>query len=69
MLTSFQNGVQPRVSSPRSGSSILTTSAPMSPMSMVQKGPAMVRVRSTTLTPSRAETIATSLAVEDEKMI
>src|SRR5262249_57498250 len=49
VLSSWQKGVQERVSSPRSGSSILMTSAPMSPSIIVQKGPARVRVRSTTL--------------------
>src|SRR5262245_26373059 len=49
VLSSCQKGVQERVSSPRSGSSILMTSAPMSPSIIVQKGPARVRVRSTTL--------------------
>src|SRR3954453_922491 len=48
------NGAQPRVSSPAPGSSILMTSAPMSPSSIVQKGPASTRVRSMTFSPSRA---------------
>src|SRR5580704_4049745 len=44
-------GGQPRVSSPLPGSSILMTSAPMSPSDIAQKGPASTRVRSTTRTP------------------
>ena len=60
VLWSFQNGVQDRVSSPREGSSIFTTSAPMSPIIMVQKGPASVRVRSTTLRSCNAAAISTS---------
>src|SRR4051794_18743523 len=47
------NGAQPRVSSPEPGSSILMTSAPMSPSSIVQNGPASTRVRSMTFSPSR----------------
>src|SRR3954454_7923123 len=46
------NGPQPRVSSPCAGSSILSTSAPMSPSIIVQNGPATTRVRSTTRIPS-----------------
>src|SRR5262249_41823688 len=57
VLSPCQKGVQARVSSPRSGSSILTTSAPMSPSIIVQKGPARVRVRSTTLICCKAEVI------------
>src|SRR5215510_5007686 len=57
VLSPCQKGVQERVSSPRSGSSILMTSAPMSPSIMVQKGPARVRVRSTTLIFCRAAVI------------
>src|SRR5712692_9812602 len=57
VLSPCQKGVQERVSSPRSGSSILMTSAPMSPSIMVQKGPARVRVRSTTLIFCKAEVI------------
>src|SRR5690242_4790989 len=45
------NGGQPRVSSPLPGSSILMTSAPMSPSSMAQYGPASTRVRSSTRMP------------------
>src|SRR6185503_7959337 len=45
-------GGQPRVSSPFPGSSILITSAPMSPSDMAQNGPASTRVRSTTRTPA-----------------
>src|SRR5262247_1324835 len=44
-------GGQPRVSSPLPGSSILITSAPMSPSDMAQKGPARTRVRSITRMP------------------
>ena len=44
-------GGQPRVSSPLPGSSILITSAPMSPRDMAQKGPARTRVRSMTRMP------------------
>src|SRR5262245_25876505 len=44
-------GGQPRVSSPLPGSSILMTSAPMSPSDMAQKGPARTRVRSITRMP------------------
>src|SRR4029450_2111384 len=42
------NGAQPRVSSPLPGSSILITSAPMSPSAIAQNGPASTRVRSMT---------------------
>src|SRR5262249_16393055 len=42
-----------RTGSPSPGGSILITSAPMSASSMLQKGPARIRVRSTTLTPER----------------
>src|SRR5690349_11137230 len=45
------NGGQPRVSSPLPGSSTLITSAPMSPSSMAQYGPAKTRVRSSTRMP------------------
>ena len=45
------NGGQWRVSSPRPGSSILITSAPMSPSSIEQNGRARMRVRSTTRSP------------------
>src|SRR3954469_14292470 len=45
------NGPQPRVSSPCFGSSIFSTSAPMSPSIIVQNGPATTRVRSTILSP------------------
>src|SRR5687768_1157698 len=45
-----ENGGQPRVSSPLPGSSTLMTSAPMSPSSMAQYGPASTRVRSRTRT-------------------
>ena len=41
------------VASPFPGVSILIISAPMSPRSMVQKGPESIRVRSTTLIPVR----------------
>src|SRR6266545_5895041 len=44
-------GGQPRVSSPLPGSSILMTSAPMSPKDMAQNGPASTRVRSITRMP------------------
>src|SRR5262245_2163910 len=44
-------GGQPRVSSPLPGSSILMTSAPMSPSDIAQNGPASTRVRSMTRTP------------------
>src|SRR5215467_8600715 len=57
VLSPCQKDVQARVSSPCSGSSILTTSAPISPSIMVQKGPARVRVRSTTLICCKAEVI------------
>src|SRR2546427_10612966 len=46
-----ENGGQPRVSSPLPGSSILITSAPMSPRIIEQKGPASTRVRSSTRIP------------------
>ena len=42
-----------RVSSPVPGRSILMTFAPMSASSMVHMGPAMICVRSSTLTPAR----------------
>src|SRR5262249_10414913 len=45
-------GGQVRVSSPLPGSSILITSAPMSPSIIAQKGPARTRVRSSTRTPA-----------------
>src|SRR2546428_1102998 len=45
-------GGQLRVSSPFPGSSILMTSAPMSPSIIEQKGPARTRVRSRTRTPA-----------------
>src|SRR5215510_13885815 len=45
------NGPHARVSSPCAGSSIFSTSAPMSPSIIVQYGPATTRVRSTTRTP------------------
>src|SRR5688500_18806723 len=45
------NGGQPRVSSPLPGSSTLMTSAPMSPSSIAQYGPARTRVRSSTRIP------------------
>ena len=57
VLSPFTKGVHLRVSSPPVGSSILTTSAPISPINMVQKGPASVRVRSTTLILSNAPAI------------
>src|SRR5262249_34138334 len=47
----FANGGQPRGSSPWPGSSILMTSAPMSPSSIAQYGPARTRVRSRTRIP------------------
>ena len=53
VLHPSHNGAHARVSSPRVGSSILSTSAPMSPRSMAQNGPARTRVKSTTLSPSR----------------
>src|SRR5262245_33403923 len=46
------NGGQPRVSSPLPGSSILITSAPMSPSAIAQNGPASTRVRSMTRMPA-----------------
>src|SRR5256712_7533785 len=46
-------GGQLRVSSPFPGSSILMTSAPMSPSIIEQNGPARTRVRSRTRTPTR----------------
>src|SRR5215472_18733943 len=46
-------GGQPRVSSPLPGSSILITSAPMSPRNMDPNGPARIRVKSITRTPAR----------------
>src|SRR6266508_7033467 len=45
-------GGQLRVSSPRPGSSILITSAPMSPSIIEQNGPASTRVRSRTRIPA-----------------
>ncbi len=42
-----------RVSSPPFGFSTLITSAPMSASSIVQNGPAIICVKSSTLTPSR----------------
>src|SRR3989454_3097893 len=45
-------GGQVRVSSPFPGSSILMTSAPMSPSIIEQKGPARTRLRSRTRTPA-----------------
>src|SRR5207249_8973798 len=45
-------GGQLRVSSPFPGSSILMTSAPMSPSIIEQNGPARTRVRSRTRTPA-----------------
>src|SRR5512145_192308 len=57
------NGAQPRVSSPRSGSSTLITSAPMSPSSIVQNGPASTRVRSMTFSPSSAGICGTCRSV------
>src|SRR3954447_3421243 len=51
---------QPRVSSPLPGSSIFTTSAPMSPSIIVQYGPARARVRSRTRMPSRGPAIERS---------
>src|SRR6266850_3252703 len=45
------NGGHERVSSPLPGSSILITSAPMSPRIIEQKGPASTRVRSSTRIP------------------
>src|ERR671935_513807 len=48
------NGGQPRVSSPLPGSSILITSAPMSPSNIAQYGPARTRVRSRTRIPFSA---------------
>src|SRR5262245_3349457 len=47
----FTNGGHERVSSPLPGSSILMTSAPMSPKIIEQKGPASTLVRSSTRTP------------------
>src|SRR5436190_10258116 len=44
-------GAHARVSSPCCGSSIFSTSAPMSPSIIVQKGPATTRVRSMTRSP------------------
>src|SRR5687767_4988419 len=54
-----ENGGQPRVSSPLPGSSTLMTSAPMSPSSMAQYGPASTRVRSRTRTPFNGCSAAT----------
>ena len=45
------NGAHSRVSSPCLGSSILITSAPMSPSSIVHSGPASTRVKSRTRSP------------------
>src|SRR5580704_7997911 len=47
-------GLHDRVSSPPSGNSTFTTSAPRSARSIVQNGPARLRVRSTTRMPRRA---------------
>src|SRR5262249_42043565 len=46
------NGGHPRVSSPLLGSSILMTSAPMSPRNMEPNGPARIRVKSRTRMPA-----------------
>src|SRR4029453_6632635 len=50
----WNGGPQCRVSSPRAGASILTTSAPRSARIMVLNGPDRIRVRSRTRTPRRA---------------
>src|SRR5882762_3182739 len=50
----MKGGPQLRVSSPLPGGSTLITSAPMSPSIMVHKGPARMRVRSSTRTPASA---------------
>src|SRR5215472_8501557 len=47
----------PRMGSPSPGGSILTTSAPMSARSMLQKGPARILVRSTTRMPESGTVI------------
>src|SRR5215510_6125104 len=54
-----------RVSSPLPGSSILTTSAPMSASIIVQNGPARTRVRSSTRTPSSGLVRATFASLEE----
>src|SRR5262249_19666939 len=59
------NGGHFRVSSPLPGSSILTTSAPMSASIIVQNGPARTRVRSSTRTPSSGLVRATFASLEE----
>src|ERR687894_1989724 len=55
-----KGGPQWRVSSPRSGCSTLTTSAPRSASTIVAYGPARTRERSRTLTPSSGSTARSS---------
>src|SRR5438034_4411926 len=55
-------GGQLRVSSPFPGSSILMTSAPMSPSIIEQNGPARTRVRSRTRTPTRGWSVRDTLS-------
>src|SRR6266850_1564268 len=59
------NGGHFRVSSPLPGSSILTTSAPMSASIIVQNGPASTRVRSSTRTPESGLVRATFASLEE----
>src|SRR5262249_33963862 len=54
-----------RVSSPLPGSSILTTSAPMSASIIVQNGPARTRVRSSTRTPLTGLVRATFASLQE----
>src|SRR5579864_6538751 len=60
VLAPFRNGRRARIMSPPSGVSILITSAPISAISRVQCGPAIVVVKSRTRTPSRAFGIGVS---------
>jgi len=52
MAFTADEGREMRVSSPRPGGSIFSTSAPRSPRLWVQNGPARTRVRSMTRIPS-----------------
>src|SRR5688572_15730866 len=53
-LPAAKGGPHVRVSSPAPGGSTLITSAPMSPSICVHNGPASIRVRSSTRSPSSA---------------
>src|SRR2546423_884122 len=61
---SANGGPHVRVSSPLPGGSTLITSAPMSPSIIVHRGPASMRVKSSTRSPSSAPTRSDALVME-----